>query len=40
MSDTYHLIMVGACYIGLATAIGIASGGHSVDVVNAAAPVS
>ncbi len=33
MSDTYHLTVVGAGYVGLATAIGLASRGHTVDLV-------
>jgi UDPglucose 6-dehydrogenase len=33
MSDTRHLSVIGAGYVGLATAIGLASRGHEVDLV-------
>jgi UDPglucose 6-dehydrogenase len=33
MSRYYHLTVVGAGYVGLATAIGLASRGHSIDLV-------
>lgn len=33
MSTTYHLTVVGAGYVGLATAVGLASRGHSIDLV-------
>jgi UDPglucose 6-dehydrogenase len=33
MSRTYHLTVVGAGYVGLATAVGLASRGHTIDLV-------
>jgi UDPglucose 6-dehydrogenase len=33
VSGTYHLTVVGAGYVGLATAVGLASRGHSIDLV-------
>ena len=33
MSHTYHLTVVGAGYVGLATAVGLASRGHDIDLV-------
>ncbi|MGA2512695.1 MAG: nucleotide sugar dehydrogenase [Candidatus Limnocylindrales bacterium] len=33
MPQTYHLTVVGAGYVGLATAVGLASRGHAIDVV-------
>lgn len=33
MSESYHLTVVGAGYVGLATAIGLASKGHTIDLV-------
>ena len=33
MSSTHHLTVVGAGYVGLATAVGLASRGHSIDLV-------
>lgn len=33
MSRTYHLTVVGAGYVGLATAVGLASRGHAINLV-------
>jgi UDPglucose 6-dehydrogenase len=33
MSDTHHVTVVGAGYVGLATAIGLAMRGHTVDLI-------
>jgi UDPglucose 6-dehydrogenase len=33
MSNAYHLTVVGAGYVGLATTVGLASRGHTIDLV-------
>ena len=33
MSNSHHLTAVGAGYVGLATAVGLASRGHTMDLV-------
>jgi glycine/D-amino acid oxidase-like deaminating enzyme len=33
MPNTYHPTVIGAGYVGLATAVGLASRGHTIDLV-------